>query len=82
MQCKDIPTEPIISFLNSLGKEPATWLLKEDGSPFTNSVQNAMPLNTPRKVALAKMKQMLRAKLITGCGCGCRGNFKIRKYYE
>ncbi len=34
-------------------------------------------LEVPPKVVLAKLHALLRRKLITGCACGCRGDFNI-----
>lgn len=32
----------------------------------------------PEKIVLAKAKRLIRRGLISGCGCGCRGDFQIR----
>lgn len=76
MQAKDIPEQPILDFLaqpeiaNRLG---ATWF-----EGFDNSVQNAMPEGTPAKVALAKMRSLVKRGLVAGCACGCRGDFQLK----
>jgi hypothetical protein len=80
MQCKDIPELPILRFLagpydNWPVPRWATWFNYEPRPE--NSVLNAMPLGTPAKLALAKMRQMIRKGLVEGCGCGCRGDFEI-----
>lgn len=31
----------------------------------------------PRKVVHAKLRSMLRRHVISGCGCGCRGDFEV-----
>jgi hypothetical protein len=31
----------------------------------------------PPKVALAKSRKVLKRGLVTGCGCGCRGDFEV-----
>lgn len=31
----------------------------------------------PHKVVQAKLRALLRRKLLTGCGCGCRGDFEL-----
>ena len=33
--------------------------------------------DVPPKVVLAKLRGMLRRRLIDGCGCGCRGDFRL-----
>lgn len=72
MQCKDIPDRPILEFLWSLDGRWATWF----GDQFDNSVTHAMP-SVPRKLALAKMRMLIRRGLVAGCGCGCRGDFVL-----
>lgn len=75
MQCKDIPDDPILAFLASgalNGLCGATWY-----PGYVNSVQNAMPEGVPEKLALAKMKAMIRKGQVKGCACGCRGDFRL-----
>lgn len=31
----------------------------------------------PYKVVLAKARQLINRKLLSGCGCGCRGDFEL-----
>lgn len=77
MQRKDIPVEPILQFLAGLDERPATWFARADGSPFDNSVLAAMPAGTPPKLALAKMRGLIRRGVVKGCPCGCRGDFTL-----
>lgn len=80
MQCKDIPDIPVIRFIASLGGGGATWFTNEDGEQMGyNSVLNAMPKGTPEKLALAKMRMLVRRGLVKGCTCGCRGDFVLTK---
>jgi hypothetical protein len=80
MQCKDIPERPILNFLagphdNWPAHGCGTWF---DGTPRpANSVLNAMPPGVAPKLALAKMRRMIRKGLVDGCECGCRGDFEI-----
>ena len=80
MQAKDIPEQPIIDFLAKLRDNPvenrAPWGTIFEG--YDNSITNAMPPGTPNKVALAKMKVMIRKGSVSGCCCGCRGDFTIK----
>ena len=71
MQCKDIPTKPILEFL--LAHE-GIWCNHWDYDP---TVLRAMPDNLPEKLPLAKMRQLLKSGLVDGCGCGCRGDWRI-----
>lgn len=70
-QCKDIPDRPILEFLGGLDRW-ANWFEGCD-----HSVRPAMPAGTPDKLAIAKMRQMIRRGVVDGCGCGCRGDYVI-----
>ena len=72
MQCKDIPDRPILQFLASLNGEWANWCSGSD-----RDVGLALPADTPGKLKLAKMRQMIRRGVVDGCPCGCRGDFVI-----
>jgi hypothetical protein len=54
----------------------ATWYWDGSYKP-ENSVVRAMPEGVTEKLALAKMKAMVRKGLVSGCPCGCRGDFAI-----
>lgn len=74
MQCKDIPELPILEFLAKFPRfHTANWF----GDNFEESVTHAMPKGINDKLALAKMRQMIKKGLVDGCGCGCRGDFEI-----
>ena len=84
MQCKDIPTRPILQFLDELGQW-GTWFWVEAGdyadrpeyeSKPANSVRRAMP-KVPDKLCRAKMASLMRRGLIDGCPCGCRGDYEL-----
>lgn len=76
MQCKDIPDRPILEFLDNLSPRWAVWY--EEGKFWKDqSVQSAMPKNTPEKLVVAKMRQMIHRKVVDGCPCGCRGDYEI-----
>lgn len=56
-----------------------TWFaygVDDDFIP-ANSVRNAMPVGTPGKVVLAKMKRLIDRGLVDGCPCGCRGDYEL-----
>lgn len=72
MQCKDIADRPILEFLHGLDGRWATWL----GDEYENSVTKAMP-GVPPKLALAKMRMLIRRGVVDGCACGCRGDFTL-----
>lgn len=43
---------------------------------FTWNLECLMPMFPP-EVILAKARAMLKRGLLTGCGCGCRGDFEL-----
>lgn len=81
-QAKDVNDRIVLEFLERLSHAPpggrwANWCQQADGEPWARSVLRACPYGTPPKVALAKMRRLMRRGLVTGCGCGCRGDFEI-----
>ena len=74
MKCADIPDRPVLEFL---AREPETWHNWFDPKKHDNSVLRAMPPETPGKLALAKMRQLMKRGLVDGCACGCRGDFVV-----
>ena len=74
-QCKDVPDKPILEFLYQRRKEGKVWCCWFDG--FENSIGQAMPSNTPEKTRIQKMAKLIKRGLVSGCGCGCRGDYEI-----
>lgn len=72
MQCKDIPTRPILEFVRIHGGVGCSWY-----SGGKRDVSNAMPPGLSDNLRHAKMRQLINKGLIDGCGCGCRGDFEI-----
>ena len=79
MQCKDIPTLPILAFLAEHGGIGSNWyeVQWDNGLPNVRSVRHAMPAGAPEKLVLAKMRQLISKGLVDGCDCGCRGDFEL-----
>jgi hypothetical protein len=86
LQCKDIPDRPILEFLAGPlagpgGIKPwhlgASWHDLHPRSEFTPTVRDAMPSGIPDKLVLGKMRMLIRRGLVSGCDCGCRGDFTI-----
>lgn len=74
IQCKDVDKVDVLRVIEkkSLSTIPYVMLWEiEDDFP-----------DIPNKVILAKLRQMVRAGWITGCGCGCRGDFEIKSFYR
>ena len=74
-QCKDIPELPILEFLYQRKLDDKVWSCWYEG--FENSIDQAMPENTHWKLRVAKMAKLIKRGLISGCGCGCRGDYEI-----
>lgn len=72
MQRKDIADEPILRFL---ARRNGGWATSFSG--FGEDVGLAMPADVPQKLKLAKMRSLIKRGLVTGCACGCRGDFGI-----
>jgi len=80
VQCKDIPTLPILKFVqdrndNARDQWDARWCNWASGDEY--DVHKAMPEGLPDNLVLAKMRKLIRAGYLHGCGCGCRGDFTI-----
>jgi len=76
IQCKDIPSAPILIFISKHGGIGCNWFsINKFDNP--RSVRHAMLEGVPRKVVLAKMKHLISKGYISGCACGCRGDFEL-----
>jgi hypothetical protein len=77
-QCKDIPDKPIMEFLLNNKGIWCNWYLGDQ-----RDVRTAMPKNIPsEKIILSKMRQLIKRGLVSGCTCGCRGDFEITQKGE
>jgi hypothetical protein len=74
LQCKHIDDVALLKFLKDLDSKDSWGTLFEG---FENSVQNAMPAGVPPKLARAKMNQLIKSGWVSGCTCGCRGDFEL-----
>ena len=86
IQAKHVPTLPILAFLKRREDAwpgpgsflPATGFWWPVGDPYYyDSVKSAMPPETPYKVGLAKMRRLVDQGLVSGCPCGCRGDYTV-----
>lgn len=71
MQAKDVSDEVM---LNALAITRGRHGVERWSSLW--DVQEALP-KIPPKVVLAKLKSMVKRKIIDGCTCGCRGDFEL-----
>lgn len=96
IQCKDIPTLPILQFVAEHGGIGCNWNCPSEfqngneweRKAYDRNVRLSMPdgYNLPANLVLAKMRNLIRGELIEGCYCGCRGDFEItdkcKKYIQ
>lgn len=67
--------KPILEFLYERKQSQKGWASFYDG--FENSIIQAMPPNTPKKIKVKIMSKLMKSGLVSGCVCGCRGDFEI-----
>ncbi len=91
MKTSDIPTLPILKFIGRQGGIGCNWFEKKwpkwdfenkvmvpgEFSYNDNTVLHGMPEDVPRKLALSKMRKLLKQGLVGGCACGCRGDWEL-----
>jgi hypothetical protein len=76
MQAKDIPDTlllGVIRGLMALSSSPMRWTFIWD---VQRSTERHAP-GVPPKVVMAKIKSLIKRKLLDGCPCGCRGDFVL-----
>jgi hypothetical protein len=84
---KDIPDADFIAALEAVSKSlgslyASRWdigAVLGGFAPRTSYEENlpAEVLGVPEKVVLAKARKLVRRGLISGCVCGCRGDFTV-----
>lgn len=72
MKTADVPDFEVLAFVNQYGGIGCNC----SPHPEKRSVMNAMP-GIPRKLALSKMRSLIKRGLVSGCACGCRGDFEL-----
>lgn len=73
MKCSDIDPVPVLEFLKRQGTK---WSTHGNGYGMP-TVQDAMPPGTPVKIQIAKMAKLIKKGFVSGCSCGCRGDYTI-----
>lgn len=79
-QCKDIDNRSILEFAAHQTDVMHRWSLYFDGLDLEqcpNNIKYAFPIGTPEKLARAKLRKLVKSGYLTGCTCGCRGDFDI-----
>lgn len=69
MQAKDIDDALVLAVVNAIKRAKDRWA-------FISDVETAVP-EAPPKVVLAKVRALIKRKLLSGCGCGCRGDLEL-----
>lgn len=72
MQCKDIPDEVFLDAVRRSG-EPGRWRMRWDVQAELETVLGPLPEN----LFLAKVRKLIAAGKMGGCGCGCRGDYEL-----
>lgn len=74
-QAKDVPEDVILRVLN---EEPGRWHTHRRSMFMASLPEISSELAAfPEKVLLAKLRGMLKRGVIDGCGCGCRGDWRV-----
>jgi len=70
MQCKDIPDAPLVRFVAEKQQEKGYWVnvWDFDGTPYAD---------LPDNLFRAKMGNLIKKGYLTGCNCGCRGDYEL-----
>ena len=69
MQCKDIDDAALVRFIADKQRELGAWVCVWDLAP----PYSEMPGNLFR----AKMGKLISKGYLTGCNCGCRGDYEV-----
>ena len=78
IQAKHVDKLSILQFLKDLNDQWACIYKPDDECPLVeSSVWNVIPMDIPYKVGVAAMANLMKRGLVTGCTCGCRGDFEI-----
>lgn len=69
VQCKDIADGPLLRFIAGKQREKGAWVNTWDFEPPYSDL--------PDNLFRAKMGQLMKRRLVTGCNCGCRGDYEL-----
>jgi hypothetical protein len=71
MQCKDIPTQPILEVIWAINRAGQWAVCDEAHTAFPSEVEGVS------KLFWAKMRQLFQQGYLHGCPCGCRGDYVV-----
>ncbi len=74
LQCKDLDTDAILYFLYVKKGAWCNNCFLDD-----RDIRLALFKGIPSNLFYAKMRQVFKNGLVTGCDCGCRGDYEITK---
>lgn len=67
----DIPDERLLRAVLEVWEEKTMWT-------NTSDLEERVP-GFPPKVLVAKAGQLIKRKMLSGCTCGCRGDFELKQ---
>jgi hypothetical protein len=76
VQAKVIDTLGLLKYVADLNSRSMNCI-NVDRELSDRSIYHAVSATIPEKVTLAKMRSLIKQKLISGCACGCIGSFGI-----
>ncbi len=74
-KCSDIPDLPILEVMYLNGTPYSGWNFFFEDSDSTELSKHLRKY--PYKLAMAKLRSMMKRGLIEGCACGCRGDWEL-----
>jgi hypothetical protein len=72
MQCKDIPDDVFMSAVQAARANSAGWRSRWD---VHETLNEAMDIDVPEKLLMAKARKLEAREILGGCTCGCRGDW-------
>jgi hypothetical protein len=75
MAVDNIPNKPILEFLYQRFLDDKIWCTWFQG--YENSIDQAMPVWVDEDMIQAKMSELIKKGFVSGCDCGCRGDYEI-----
>lgn len=72
-----LPNQPQAKDISNITFVITVGLLQLETGRWVNRFALAEALGFPEKVVLAKARKLIRRGVLTGCVCGCRGDFEI-----